>query len=63
MVSEYLAQLQEPVYQGFAYPTDSTKVLTSNFMAPAYVVLSLGMDYKPVDGFFSVHVAHNRHGG
>jgi hypothetical protein len=37
--------------KGYAYPTDSTKVLTSNFMSPAYVVLSIGMDYKPVDGF------------
>lgn len=37
--------------EGYAYPTDSTKVLTSNFMAPAYVVLSLGMDYKPDETF------------
>jgi hypothetical protein len=37
--------------KGYAYPTDSTKVLTSNFMSPAYVVLSLGMDYKPVPEF------------
>lgn len=37
--------------KGFAYPTDSTKVLTSNFAAPAYVILSLGMDYKPDETF------------
>lgn len=37
--------------QGYAYPTDSTKVLTSNFMAPAYVVLSAGMDFKPDESF------------
>lgn len=37
--------------KGYAYPTDSTKVLTSNFLSPGYVVLSLGMDYKPVDEF------------
>lgn len=37
--------------KGYAYPTDTSKVLTSNFLSPGYVVLSLGMDYKPVDGF------------
>ena len=37
--------------KGFAYPTDSTKVLTSNFMSPAYVLLSVGMDYKPDETF------------
>lgn len=37
--------------KGYAYPTDSTKVLTSNFLSPGYVVLSFGMDYKPVDEF------------
>lgn len=37
--------------KGYAYPTDSTKVLTSNFLSPAYVVLSLGMDFKPVNEF------------
>jgi hypothetical protein len=42
--------------KGFAYPTDSTKVLTSNFMSPAYVILSLGMDYKP-DASFSLFLS------
>jgi hypothetical protein len=37
--------------KGYAYPTDSTKVLTSNFASPAYVVLSAGMDYKPDETF------------
>lgn len=37
--------------KGYAYPTDTSKVLTSNFLSPGYVVLSLGMDYKPADGF------------
>ncbi|MHA4807959.1 DUF3078 domain-containing protein [Flavitalea flava] len=35
--------------KGYDYPTADTKVLTSNFLAPAYVLLSLGMDYKPND--------------
>lgn len=46
-----LVNFRSQFTKGFAYPTDSTKVLTSNFLAPGYVVLSLGMDYKPVDGF------------
>lgn len=37
--------------KGYNYPTQNTKVLTSNFMAPAYVLLSIGMDYKPNDHF------------
>lgn len=37
--------------RGYAYPTDTSKVLTSNFLSPAYVVLSVGMDYKPVEEF------------
>jgi hypothetical protein len=37
--------------KGYAYPTDSTKVLTSNIFAPAYVLLSLGMNYKPNSDF------------
>jgi hypothetical protein len=37
--------------KGFNYPNDTTKVLTSNFLAPAYILLSPGMDYKPNDNF------------
>ena len=36
---------------GYNYPDATTKVLTSNFAAPAYVLLSLGMDYKPTSNF------------
>ncbi|MBL0073059.1 MAG: DUF3078 domain-containing protein [Bacteroidetes bacterium] len=39
---------------GYNYPDDSTKI--SNFMAPAYITLALGMDYKPNDNF-SVMIA------
>jgi Protein of unknown function (DUF3078) len=38
---------------GYNYPSsDGTdKVLTSNLLAPAYVLLSIGMDYKPNNNF------------
>lgn len=35
--------------EGYNYPNDSVKI--SNFMAPAYFTLALGMDYKPNDNF------------
>lgn len=33
--------------KGYDYPTDTTKVRISDFLAPAYVLLALGMDHKP----------------
>jgi hypothetical protein len=36
---------------GYAYPTDGGRVLTSDFMAPAYLIVSPGMNYKPNDQF------------
>lgn len=38
---------------GYNYPgsDNSDRVLTSNWLAPAYVLLSLGMDYKPNPNF------------
>lgn len=35
--------------EGYNYPNDSVKV--SNFLAPAYVILSAGMTYKPDEDF------------
>jgi hypothetical protein len=46
-----LVNFRSQFAKGYAYPTDSTKVLTSNFTSPAYVLLSIGMDYKPDDNF------------
>ena len=33
--------------KGYNYPNDTTKVLVSDFLSPAYVLISLGLDYKP----------------
>lgn len=37
--------------RGYSYTSTNTKILTSNFAAPAYLVFSLGIDYKPNDHF------------
>ncbi|HET6253541.1 MAG TPA: DUF3078 domain-containing protein [Puia sp.] len=36
---------------GYNYPSADSRVLTSDFMAPAYLLLSLGMNYKPNTNF------------
>lgn len=35
---------------GYNYPNDS--ILISNFLAPGYILLSLGLEYKPHDNFY-----------
>ena len=37
--------------EGYSYPANDPKVLTSGFLAPAYILLSAGLDYKPTDNF------------
>ncbi|HLK29556.1 MAG TPA: DUF3078 domain-containing protein [Puia sp.] len=37
--------------KGYAYPADLPKQVTSDFLAPAYVLLSPGVNYKPNDDF------------
>ncbi|MBN9382840.1 MAG: DUF3078 domain-containing protein [Chitinophagaceae bacterium] len=37
--------------KGYAYEGDTAKKLTSNFLSPAYVLLSLGLDWKPKPNF------------
>ncbi len=36
---------------GYAYPTSAPPVLTSDFLAPAYLIVSPGLNYKPNDAF------------
>ena len=36
--------------KGYSYNTDGSKNLLSNFLSPGYVLLSLGLDYKPAPG-------------
>lgn len=36
--------------KGYNYNNDGTKNLLSDFLSPAYILLSLGLDYKPTDG-------------
>ncbi|MBO9199145.1 MULTISPECIES: DUF3078 domain-containing protein [Niastella] len=37
--------------QGYTYPNDTTKIKTSNFLAPAYVIVAAGLDWKPSPTF------------
>ncbi len=36
--------------KGYKYNGDGTKDLLSNFLSPGYLLISLGLDYKPVKG-------------
>lgn len=45
----FLIGFKTQMAQGYNYPNDS--VLISDFMAPGYILISLGMDYKPEKGF------------
>jgi hypothetical protein len=40
--------MKTQMFRGYEYPDDD-EVLVSSFMAPAYFLFSLGMDYKPKD--------------
>ncbi|HEY8733631.1 MAG TPA: DUF3078 domain-containing protein, partial [Puia sp.] len=35
----------------YAYLKDGTRILTSDFLSPAYVIVSPGLNYKPNDNF------------
>jgi hypothetical protein len=44
-----LMNLKSQFTKGYNYPNDSVKI--SDFFAPAYLIASLGMDYKPTNSF------------
>jgi len=46
-----LADLKSQFFKGYNYPDATTKIYTSNFFAPAYLLLSPGFDYHPVSNF------------
>ncbi len=49
----YSAQfnLKTQMLQGYTYPKTGSRILKSNFFAPAYIIASIGMDYKPNKNF------------
>lgn len=49
-----LLNFKTQLNKGFKYPNDSDVI--SNFLAPAYIVLAVGMDYKP-NNYISAFVA------
>ncbi len=36
---------------GYSYPKDGSAILTSDFLSPAYIIVSPGLNYKPNDNF------------
>jgi len=44
-----LLQVKSQLANGFKYPNDSVRI--SSFMAPAYMAIALGMDFKPSKDF------------
>lgn len=46
----FLANFQSQFSKGYKYYEDGKKELLSNLMSPGYLLFSLGIDYKPVDG-------------
>ncbi|RFS22524.1 DUF3078 domain-containing protein [Chitinophaga silvatica] len=46
-----LVNLRTQFANGYQYPNDTTRLLSSQFFAPAYVLVSPGFDYKPDNSF------------
>lgn len=46
-----LCNLRTQFSKGYSYPDNSSKVLTSDFFAPAYILLSPGITYQPSNNF------------
>jgi hypothetical protein len=51
-----LANFRTQFTPGYEYPTDSTEKVISKFMAPAYLVVGLGITYAPAK-WFSLYVS------
>ena len=45
-----LFNFRSQFFKGYNYNSDGTKIYASNILAPAYVLLSLGLDYHPAKG-------------
>jgi hypothetical protein len=43
-----LFDIRTQFFKGYTYPDANTKVYSSNFFAPAYIILSPGLDYHPI---------------
>jgi hypothetical protein len=52
----FLFNFKTQMTPGYNYPNDSTKVKISDFLAPAYFLTAIGMDYKPKNNI-SVFIA------
>ncbi len=46
----FLGNFQSQFSKGYKYYEDAPRELLSNFMSPGYLLFSVGLDYKPVDG-------------
>lgn len=46
----FLTNFQSQFSKGYKYKDDGGRDLLSNFMAPGYLLISLGIDYQPVSG-------------
>ena len=46
-----LFNFRSQLFKGYTYTEDNIKTFSSNFLAPAYVLLSLGLDFKPTQNF------------
>ncbi|MFH2096265.1 MAG: DUF3078 domain-containing protein, partial [Bacteroidota bacterium] len=44
-----LADLKSQLFRGYDYPNDTTRTIVSDFLSPGYLVIAIGMDYKPSD--------------
>lgn len=46
-----LVNLRTQLFDGYSYVNDSTKNFSSTFLSPAYLLVSPGIDYRPIANF------------